>query len=98
MNELTKEYFDETIHELRQDIQTEVDEIVHELRKDLKTEVKNLRTEVGVLFENVDDKLGLIIESQNGIRDDIKTKKNDYKRLDERVGKTEIRLDIIEAR
>lgn len=98
MNELTKEYFDETIHDLKKDIQTEVGKTVHEIRKDLKTEIKDLRTEVGVLFENVDDKLGLIIESQNGIRDDIKTIKNDRRRLDERVSKTEIRLDVIEAR
>ena len=83
MSELTKEYFDKTIHEIKRDIQTEV---------------KDLRTEVGVLFENVDDKLGLIIDSQNGIRDDVKTLKNDYRHIDDRVSKTEIRLDVIEAR
>lgn len=83
MSELTKEYFDNTIHELKDD---------------LRTEVKDLRTEVGVLFENVDDKLGLIIESQNGMRDDIRTIKRDYKHIDDRVEKTEIRLDVIEAR
>ena len=55
-------------------------------------------TEVGTLLENIDDKLGLILESQNGMRDDIKTMKTDYKQLDNRVIKTEIRLDVIEAR
>ncbi len=55
-------------------------------------------TEVGTLLENIDDKLGLILENQTGIRDDIKTMKNGYKHLDDRVTKTEIRLDVIEAR
>lgn len=36
-------------------------------------------TEVGTLLENIDDKLDLILESQTGMR-------------------TEIRLDVIEAR
>lgn len=55
-------------------------------------------TEVGTLLESIDDKIGLILESQNGIRDDVKTMKSGYKHLDDRVGKTEIRLDVIEAR
>ena len=76
MSELTKEYLDKTIHELKNDIQTEV----------------------GVLFEDVHDKLDLILESQSGIRDDVKTLKNDYQYVDDRVSKTEIRLDVIEAR
>lgn len=45
-------------------------------------------TEVGTPLENIDDKLGLILESQNGIRDDIKTLKNDSRRIDDRVSKT----------
>ncbi len=83
MNELTKEYFDKTIHELKKDVQTEIG---------------TLRTEVGVLFENADDKLGLILEGQSGIRDDIRTIKGSVKNLSDCVTKTEIRLDVIEAR
>ena len=55
-------------------------------------------TEVGTILENIDEKLDLILESQNGMRTDIKTIKSDYKQLDERVSKTEIRLDTVEAR
>lgn len=55
-------------------------------------------TEVGTLIESIDDKLDLILESQNGMRDDIKFIKSDYKHLGERVDKTEIRLDVVEAR
>lgn len=55
-------------------------------------------TEVGTLLENIDDKLGLILENQNGIRDDVKILKSDYRHIDDRVSKTEIRLDVIEAR
>lgn len=55
-------------------------------------------TEVGTLLESIDDKLGLILESQNGIRDNVKTLKSDYEHIDDRVSKTEIRLDVIEAR
>lgn len=55
-------------------------------------------TEVGTLLESIDDKLGLILESQSGIRDDVKTLKSDYRHIDDRVSKTEIRLDVIEAR
>lgn len=76
MSELTKEYLDKTIHELKNDI----------------------RTEAGVLFEDVHDKLDLILESQSGIRDDVKTIKSNYKHIDDRVSRTEIRLDVIEAR
>jgi len=55
-------------------------------------------SEVGTLLENIDDKLDLILEGQGGMKDDIKIIKNGYKRLDERVSKTEIQLDVIEAR
>lgn len=55
-------------------------------------------TEVGTLLENIDDKLGLILESQHGIRDDVKTLKSGFQHMDNRVSKTEIRLDVIEAR
>lgn len=55
-------------------------------------------TEVGTLIESIDDKLDLILESQTGMRDDIRTLKSDYKRVGNRVDKTEIRLDVIEAR
>lgn len=55
-------------------------------------------TEVGTLLENIDDKLDLILEGQNGISKDVGTIKGDYKRLDERIGRTEIRLDAIEVR
>ena len=55
-------------------------------------------TEVGTLLESIDDKLGLILENQDGIRDDVKVLKKDYQNIDDRVSKTEIRLDVIEAR
>lgn len=55
-------------------------------------------TEVGTLLESIDDKLGLILESQSGICDNVKTLKSDYRHIDDRVSKTEIRLDVIEAR
>ena len=76
MSEITKEYFDKTFHELKEDV----------------------RTEVGVLFEDVHDKLDLILEGQDGMKDDIKAIKNSVKNLSDRVTKTEIRLDVIEAR
>jgi len=54
--------------------------------------------EVGTILEDIDEKLDLILESQNGMRAEAKTIKSDYQRLDERVGRTEVRLDAIEAR
>ncbi len=51
-------------------------------------------TEVGTLLENIDDKLGLILENQTGISEGVKTLKKNYKHLDDRVSKTEIRLDV----
>ena len=49
-------------------------ELTKEYLDKTKHELKNdIRTEVGVLFEDVHDKLDLILESQNGIRDDVKT-------------------------
>ena len=68
-----------------------LDKTIHKLKDDI-------RTVVGVLLEDVHDKLDLILEGQTGIRDDIKTIKNDHKNLEGRVGKTEIRLDVLEAR
>ena len=55
-------------------------------------------TEVGTLLENIDDKLGLILENQTGISEDVKTLKKNHKHMDDRVSKTEIRLDVIETR
>ena len=55
-------------------------------------------TEVGALVENIDSKLDLILETQNGIRNDVKDIGKDYKNLKERVDHTEIRLDVIDAR
>lgn len=55
-------------------------------------------TEVGTLIENIDSKLDLILEVQKGVRDDIKDIGRDYKKLSDRVDRTEIRLDVIEAR
>ncbi|HEY4474925.1 MAG TPA: hypothetical protein VJC06_03320 [Candidatus Paceibacterota bacterium] len=66
-------------------------ELTKEYLDKTKHELKNdIRTEVGVLFEDVHDKLDLILESQHGIRDDVKTMKNDYGHIDTRVSKTEI--------
>lgn len=83
MSEITKEYLDKTIHELKDE---------------LKEDIKDVRTEVGALFEDVHDKLDLILEGQTGILDNIKTIKNDHKNLEGRVSKTEIRVDVLEAR
>lgn len=55
-------------------------------------------TEVGALLENIDEKLELILEGQSGILADVKTLKTGHKKLSERVDRTEIRLDTIEAR
>jgi len=55
-------------------------------------------TEIGVILENIDEKLDLILESQSGMRSDIKEIKSNYKHIDDRIGKTEIRLDVVEAR
>lgn len=68
-----------------------LDKTIYKLKDDI-------RTEVGVLFEDVHDKLDLILEGQTGILDNIKTIKNDHKNLEGRVSKTEIRLDVLEAR
>lgn len=55
-------------------------------------------TEVGTLLESIDSKLELILETQQSTRDDIKELRKDYKNLDGRVERTEIRLDTIETR
>ncbi|OGN03328.1 MAG: hypothetical protein A2655_00670 [Candidatus Yanofskybacteria bacterium RIFCSPHIGHO2_01_FULL_43_42] len=55
-------------------------------------------TEVGTLLENIDGKLDLILEGQNGICEDIRVVKSGYQSLDKRVAKTEARLDVVEAR
>ena len=54
-------------------------------------------TEVGALIENIDSKLDLILEVQTGMRDDIRGIGKDYKKLSDRVDRTEVRLDVIEA-
>lgn len=55
-------------------------------------------TGVGTLLEDIDNKLDIILEGQNGIQKDIRTIKNGYKQLEERVDRTEVRLDVIETR
>ena len=66
MSEITKEYFDKTIHGLKNDLQTEIKTEIGNLRTEFRTEIRTeiggLRTEVGVLFEDVHDKLDLILE------------------------------------
>jgi len=54
--------------------------------------------EVGTLLEDIDNKLELILEGQDGIKSDIRSTKNNYEQLDERIGRTEVRLDAVEAR
>jgi len=54
--------------------------------------------EVGTLLEDIDNKLELILEGQDGIKSDIRSTKNNYEQLEERVGRTEVRLDTVEAR
>ncbi len=55
-------------------------------------------TEVGTLLEDIDSKIDLILEGQNFIQNDIKTIKNSHQNLNSRVDRTEIRLDVIEAK
>jgi len=55
-------------------------------------------SEVGTLLESIDGKLDLLLENQSGTSNNVKTLENDHKHLDDRVSKTEIRLDVIEAR
>lgn len=55
-------------------------------------------TEVGTLLEDIDSKLDLILESQKSMANDIKDMSKDYNKLDNRVERTEIRLDVIETR
>lgn len=55
-------------------------------------------TEVGVLLESVDSKLDLILETQKGMRDDIKGIRKDHKDFSNRMDHVEIRLDVVEAR
>ncbi|OGN08569.1 MAG: hypothetical protein A2750_02085 [Candidatus Yanofskybacteria bacterium RIFCSPHIGHO2_01_FULL_45_42] len=54
--------------------------------------------EVGTLLEDIDNKLELILEGQDGIKSDIRSTKNNYEQLEERVGRTEVRLDTVGAR
>ena len=54
--------------------------------------------EVGTLLESLDSKIDLILESQEAMSADIKTIKAGFRELTTRVDRTEIRLDVIEAR
>lgn len=55
-------------------------------------------SEVGTLLESIDGKLDLLLENQSGTSNNVKTLEKNYKHLDDRVSKTEIRLDVLEAR
>ena len=54
-------------------------------------------TEVGALVENIDEKLGLILENQQGMKADIKAITHNSKNLSNRIERAEVRLDVIES-
>ena len=55
-------------------------------------------TEVGALLEDVDQKLVTIIEGQQSIDRKLDTLVKDSHHLDQRVTRSEIRLDTLEAK
>lgn len=69
-------------------------------KSQLNPEVKRLftGTEVGALLEDVDHKLGTIIEGQQTIERKIDTLSKNHRELEHRVTRSEIRLDAIEAK
>lgn len=72
----------------------------NKLKSQLNPKVKRLftGTEVGALIEDVDQKLGTIIEGQQTIERKLDTLTANHYRLDERVTRSEIRLDTLEAK
>lgn len=69
-------------------------------KSQLNPKVKRLftGTEVGALIEDVDQKLGTIIEGQQTIERKLDTLTTNHYCLDERVTRSEIRLDTLEAK
>ena len=70
------------------------------LKSQLKPEVKKLftGTEVGTLLEDVDHKLGTIIEGQQVIDRKLDVFAKNHYHLEQRVTHSEIRLDTIGAK
>lgn len=69
-------------------------------KSQLNPKVKRIftETEVGALLEDVDQKLGTIIEGQQVIERKIDVLAKDHHYLDERVTRSEIRLGELEAK
>ena len=69
-------------------------------KSQLNPKVKRLftGTEIGALIEDVDQKLGTIIEGQQTIERKLDTLTRSHHHLDERVTRSEIRLDTLEAK
>ena len=74
--------------------------MTHKSKPQLNPKVKKLftGTEVGALLENVDYKLGTIIEGQQTIERKIDTLAGKHHQVEQRVTKAEIRLDTLEAK
>ena len=70
------------------------------LKIQLNPKVKKMftGTEVGALLEDVDQKLGVIIEGQQAMDRKLNTLVKDNHHLDQRVTRSEIRLDTLEAK
>lgn len=73
---------------------------MNKTKSQLSARVKRLftGTEVGALIEDVDQKLGTIIEGQQTIERKLDTLTRNHYRLDERVTRSEVRLDTLETK
>jgi len=74
--------------------------MIRKVKSQLTPKVKKLftGTEVGALLEDVDQKLGTIIEGQQTIERKLDTLSNNHYKLEHRVTRSEIRLDTIETK
>lgn len=73
---------------------------MNKTKSQLNPKVERLFTgaEVGALIEDVDQKLGTIIEGQQTIERKLDTLAGSHYRLDERVARSEIRLGTLGAK
>lgn len=69
-------------------------------KSQLNPKVKRLftGTEVGALIEDVDQKLGTIIEGQRTIERKLDVLNRNHHQVEQRVTRTEIRLDTLGAK
>ncbi len=74
--------------------------MIRKVKSQLNLKVKKLftGTEVGPLLEDVDQKLGTIIEGQQTIERKLDTLSNNHYQLEHRVTRSEIRLDTLETK